>query len=224
MRIKSIKKLEVEEFTVDIEVQNTHSYQLVNGWVSHNTVSQLVNSASGIHARHSNYYIRTVRADIKDPLTSFLKDMLIPNEPDVMKPDETVVFSFPIKAPEDAVFRTDMTAVEQLTLWKVYQESWCEHKPSITVSVKEHEWPEVGAWVFNNFDLISGVSFLPFSDHVYAQAPYQECGEKEYNDLLAKMPKQIDWNDLMKYEMEDNTAGMQTLACSADGCEVVDIA
>jgi ribonucleoside-diphosphate reductase alpha chain len=187
------------------------------------TVSQLVNSASGIHARHSEYYVRTVRADVKDPLTTFLKDMGVPNEPDVMKPEETVVFSFPIKSPETAVFRTDMTAIEQLELWKVYQEAWCEHKPSITVSVKNNEWPEVGGWVFNNFDLISGVSFLPFSDHVYQQAPYQDCTKEEYEALLKKMPKEINWNELSFYEKEDTTSGMQTLACSSDGCEVVDI-
>ena len=187
------------------------------------TVSQLVNSASGIHARHSHYYIRTVRADIKDPLTTFLIESGVPHEPDVTKPNSTMVFSFPVKAPEGAITRNDMTAIEQLKLWKVYQEHWCEHKPSITVSLKNHEWPEVGGWVYNNFDLISGVSFLPFSEHVYAQAPYQDCTEKEYKELLAKMPKEIVWRDLAFYESEDNTSGMQTLACSSDGCEVVDI-
>jgi ribonucleoside-triphosphate reductase (thioredoxin) len=186
-------------------------------------VSQLVNSASGIHARHSHYYIRTVRADIKDPLTTFLIESGVPNEPDVTKPNNTIVFSFPVKSPDGAITRTDMTAIEQLELWKVYQEHWCEHKPSVTISLKNDEWPEVGGWVYKNFDLISGVSFLPFSDHVYAQAPYQDATEEQYNELLAKMPKEIAWRDLAFYEQEDNTSGTQMLACSADGCEVVDI-
>lgn len=187
------------------------------------TVSQLVDSASGIHARHSNYYIRSVRGDNKDPLTQFLKDSGIPNEPDVTKPDATTVFYFPIKSPEGAVTRNDMTAIEQLELWKIYQLHWCEHKPSVTVTVRENEWPAVGAWVYENFDLISGVSFLPHSDHVYRQAPYDECDEKKYTEFLNKMPKSINWKDLSFYEAEDTTSGMQTLACSADGCEVVDI-
>jgi len=187
------------------------------------TVSQLVNSASGIHARHSEYYIRTVRGDNKDPLTKFMTDNGVPSEPDVTKPTQTTVFSFPMKSPKGAVTRTDMTAIEQLDLWKIYQEEWCEHKPSVTISVKENEWPEVGGWVYNNFDLVSGVSFLPFSDHTYKQAPYQDCTKEEYEEALKKMPKEIDWNKLSDYEAEDNTSGMQTLACSSDGCEVVDI-
>lgn len=187
------------------------------------TVSQLVDSASGIHARHSLYYIRSVRADNKDPLTLFLKDAGIPNEPDVTKPDSTTVFYFPMKAPEGSVTRNDMSALEQLELWKTYQLYWCEHKPSVTITVKENEWPEVGGWVYKNFDLISGVSFLPHSDHVYRQAPYDECDVDRYNNVLSQMPKEIRWEDLSHYEQEDNTSGMQTLACSSDGCEVVDI-
>lgn len=187
------------------------------------TVSQLVDSASGIHARHSSYYIRSVRGDNKDPLTQFLKDSGIPNEPDVMKPDATTVFYFPMKAPVGAVTRNDMTAIEQLELWKMYQLYWCEHKPSVTVTVRENEWPAVGAWVYDNFDLISGVSFLPHSDHTYRQAPYDECDEKKYQEFVDKMPKSINWTDLAFYEFEDTTTGLQTLACSADGCEVVDI-
>lgn len=187
------------------------------------TVSQLVNSASGIHTRHSKYYLRTVRGDNKDPITQFMKDSGIYNEPDVMKPDATTVFYFPIKSPENALTRDSLTAIEQLELWKTYQLHWCEHKPSITVTVKEHEWPEVGAWVYNNFDLISGVSFLPHSDHTYQQAPYQECDEPTYVKFKMEAPKAILWTDLAFYEKEDNTSGMQTLACSADGCEVVDI-
>ena len=184
------------------------------------TVSQLVDSASGIHARHSPYYIRTVRADKKDPLAVMMKDMGFPCEDDVMKPEHTYVFSFPQKSPDHAVFRTDMTAIEQLKLWLVYQRHFCEHKPSVTISVKEDEWPEVGAWVYNHFDEMSGVSFLPFSDHVYQQAPYQDCTKEEYETLQAKMPKDIDWTMLAKYEKRDSTTGSQELACVAGGCEI----
>ena len=187
------------------------------------TVSQLVDSASGIHARHSPFYIRSVRADNKDPLTAFMMANGIPNEPDVMKPDATTVFYFPMKSPEGSISRNDMSAIEQLELWKTYQEYWCEHKPSITVTVRENEWPEVGGWVYNNFDMISGISFLPHSDHTYRQAPYDECDEEKYNKIKALMPKSIDWSKLSEYEKEDNTAGTQTFACGPDGCEVVDL-
>ena len=186
------------------------------------TVSQLVDSASGIHARHSKYYIRTVRGDNKDPLTQFMIASGIPHEPDVMKPDSTTVFSFPMKSPKKAVTRNDMSAIEQLLLWKTYQKHWCEHKPSVTISVREDEWMDVGAWVYKNFDDISGISFLPHSEHTYAQAPYQEVQGKYYKALLNKMPL-IDWNDLTKYEKDDTTAGSKELACSAGVCEVVDI-
>jgi len=187
------------------------------------TVSQLVDSASGIHARHSEYYIRTVRGDNKDPLTSFMINQGIPAEPCVMKPDTTTVFSFPVKAPEDCVTRNDMTAVEQLETWLAYQRHWCEHKPSVTITVRDEEWLEVGAFVYKYFDEMSGVSFLPHSDHTYQQAPYQECSREEYEELAEKMPKSIDWANLALYEAEDNTSGMQTMACSADSCEIVDI-
>lgn len=184
------------------------------------TVSQLVDSASGIHARHSPYYIRTVRADKKDPLAKMMVDMGFPVEDDVTKPDHTYVFSFPIKSPVDAIYRKDMSAIEQLELWLTYQNSWCEHKPSITVTVKEDEWPEVGGWVWKHFDQMSGVSFLPFSDHVYKQAPYQDCTKEEYEQLLAKMPKNVDWTKLSDYEKTDHTENQQTLACVAGGCEI----
>ena len=188
------------------------------------TVSQLVDSASGIHARHNPYYIRTVRADNKDPLCAFMKDAGFPNEADVMKPQHTTVFSFPMQSPKNAVFRQDMTAKEQLELWQKYQKHWCEHKPSVTISVKEHEWMEVGNWVWDNFDSISGISFLPFSEHTYRQAPYQDCSKEEYEEALKAMPKNVDWAQLSKYEEQDFTAGAQELACAADGgCEVVDI-
>ena len=187
------------------------------------TVSQLVDSASGIHARHNPYYIRTVRADKKDPLALMMYDQHFPCEDDVTKPEHTWVFSFPVKGPEKGVYRKDMTAVEQLELWKIYQESWCEHKPSVTISVKEEEWMSVGSWVYENFDYMSGVSFLPFSDHSYRQAPYQDCTVGEYNSLLEKMPKEYDWSKLSSYEEMDMTAGSQELACSAGACEIVDL-
>ena len=185
------------------------------------TVSQLTDAASGIHARHNPYYIRTVRGDKKDPLTKMMVDAGFPVEDDVMNPTHTSVFSFPMKVDENSVFRTDMSAIEQLELWLTYQKHWCEHKPSVTISVKEHEWLEVGAWVYENFDYMSGVSFLPFNDHTYKQAPYQDCNELEYHDLKEKMPKIVDWNLLGEYEKSDMTIGSQELACSAaGGCEI----
>ncbi len=188
------------------------------------TVSQLVGVSSGMHAWHSPYYIRTVRGDKKDPLSTFLKEVGIPVEDDVMKPNDTYVFSFPVKAPEGAITRNDLTAIEHLNTWLVYQRAWCEHKPSITVSVKEHEWMEVGAWVYKHFDEVSGISFLPHSDHSYKQAPYQEVTKEEYDALVEKMPSSIRWEDLSFYETEDGTSGTQTLACTSDGnCEIVDI-
>jgi ribonucleoside-diphosphate reductase alpha chain len=187
------------------------------------TVSQLVDSASGIHARHSEYYIRTVRGDNKDPLTQFMKDSGIPAEPCVMKPDSTTVFSFPTKSPSGAVTRNDMTAVEQLELWKNYALHWCEHKPSVTITVKDAEWMVVGAWVYENFDICSGISFLPHSDHTYAQAPYQDIDKETYDDLKEQMPDAIDWSALSLYEKVDTTSGSQTLACTAGACELVDI-
>ena len=185
------------------------------------TVSQLVDSASGIHARHSPFYIRTVRADNKDPLCKLMQDMGFPNEADVTKPEHTTVFSFPTKTPKGAVCRMDMTALEQLELWKTYATSWCEHKPSVTISVKEDEWVDVAAWVYENFDSISGISFLPFSEHVYRQAPYQDCTEGEYKEALKAMPKNVDWAELSKYESQDYTIASQELACVAGGCEIL---
>lgn len=188
------------------------------------TVSQLVDSASGIHPRYSPYYIRTVRADKKDPLAKFMKDRGFPVEDDVMKPDSTYVFSFPMKAPEDAVFRDDRNAIEQLEHWLTYQRHWCEHKPSVTIYVKDNEWMDVGAWVYRHFDEMSGVSFLPHSDHTYRQAPYQEITEAEYYDWVKRMPVDINWKDLGLYEFEDRTTSSQTMACSGGLCEVVDLA
>jgi len=187
------------------------------------TVSQLVDASSGIHARHSPYYIRTVRGDKKDPLCKFLVEKDVPHESDVTKPEHTWVFSFPIKTANRAICRNDRSAIQQLEFWKLYQENWCEHKPSVTITVKESEWIEVGAWVYKNFDMISGISFLPYSDHSYKQAPYQECSEDEYLEAVSKMPKDIDWNELSKYEVEDNTRGSQEYACTGDKCEIVDL-
>jgi ribonucleoside-triphosphate reductase len=184
------------------------------------TVSQLVDAASGIHARHNPFYIRTVRGDKKDPLTKMMTDVGFPVEDDVMNPANTAVFSFPMKVGSSAVFRTDMTAIEQLELWLTYQKHWCEHKPSVTISVKEEEWMEVGAWVYKHFDFMSGVSFLPFSEHTYQQAPYQDTDKEGYEFLLKQMPKKVDWSKLSEYEMSDMTVGSQELACVAGACEI----
>ena len=184
------------------------------------TVSQLVDAASGIHARHNPYYIRTVRGDKKDPLTKMMTDVGFPVEDDIMNPQNTAVFSFPMKVGSGAVFRTDMTAVEQLELWLTYQKHWCEHKPSVTISVKEDEWMQVGAWVYENFDYMSGVSFLPFSEHTYQQAPYQDTNKEGYEFLLKQMPKKVDWSKLAEYESQDMTLGSQELACVAGNCEI----
>lgn len=183
------------------------------------TVSQLVDSASGIHPRYSKYYIRTVRADKKDPLAIMMQDKGFPVEDDVMKPHTGLVFSFPVESPDSSVFRNDMTALEQLELWKIYQEEYCEHKPSITVYVEEDEWMTVGAWVYKNFDCISGVSFLPKENHSIPQAPYQECDQETYEALLRDMPMDIDWTELAEYEKTDTTEGMKEFACTGTTCE-----
>jgi len=187
------------------------------------TVSQLVDSASGIHTRHNDYYFRRVRADAKDPIAQLMEDQGIPCEADVMKPKSVKVFTFPMKAPKGAVLRNERTAIEQLELWFTYQKYYCEHKPSVTISVREHEWMEVGAWVYKNFDDVSGVSFLPHSDHSYQQAPYEDCTEEEYTELAKKMPKAVDWNLISTYELTDMTVGTKTLACTGSVCELVDL-
>jgi len=188
------------------------------------TVSQLVDAASGIHARHSKHYIRTVRGDNKDPLTQFLKEQGVYNEPDVTKPDNTTVFSFAMESPDGAVTRNDLTAIQQLELWKTYAVHWCEHKPSVTITVKEDEWMDVGAWVYKNFDVASGVSFLPHSDHTYQQAPYQDIEREDYLEWQQVYGHlNIDWQALSEYEREDNTSGSRELACTAGVCEVVDL-
>ena len=184
------------------------------------TVSQLVDAASGIHARHNPYYVRTVRGDKKDPLTKMMVDQGFPVEDDAMNPSNTSVFSFPMKVDQSAVFRTDMSAIEQLELWLSYQKHWCEHKPSVTISVKEDEWMEVGAWTYKNFDFMSGVSFLPFSEHTYKQAPYQDCTKEEYEFFVDRMPQKVEWGKLSEYEKTDMTIGAQELACAAGFCEI----
>lgn len=188
------------------------------------TVSQLVDSASGLHTRHSAYYLRTIRADNKDPVTALLKDSGVYSEPDVMSPDNTTVFYFPIQAPDGAVTRKDQNAIEALELWKHLQDNWCEHKPSATINVKEEEWMNVGAWVYDNFDTLSGVSFLPHDGGTYKQAPYQELTQEEYEDWVSSHPTPtIDWGLLSKYEMEDHTTASQELACTGGVCEIVEI-
>jgi len=185
------------------------------------TVSQLVDSASGIHTRHSPYYLRTVRADKKDPLAKMMVDAGVYYEDDLTKPEHTYVFYFPMKSPKGAYTRKDFTATEHLEIWKDYQDNWCEHKPSVTISVKEDEWLDVGAWVYKNFDDVSGISFLPYSDHSYKQAPYQEITYKEYCSWLKKTTDVVDWSKITEYETEDNTENTKELACSAGTCEII---
>jgi ribonucleoside-diphosphate reductase alpha chain len=184
------------------------------------TVSQLVDSSSGIHGRFSPYYIRTVRQANNDPLTSFLKDSGVPSEPDLMNTEKTTIFSFPIKSPEGATLANEQTAIEQLENWLLFQKHWSEHSVSVTVYVKEHEWMEVGNWCYQNFDYITGVSFLPYAEHTYAQAPYQPCTKVEFLAAIAAMPK-VDFSKLTDYESEDNTEGAQTLACTGGACEIL---
>lgn len=223
MKIKSIKKLKENRRTGDIEVENTHSYQLSNGCVSHNTVSQLVNSSSGIHARYSKYYMRSVRMDKKDPLCQFMIDKGFPCEDAVNSPDHIKVFYFPIESPNsNTAFRSDLNCIDQLEIWKMYQDYWCEHKPSATIYVKEHEWMKTGSWVYDNFDDISGISFLPFSEHSYLQPPYQEITEAEYKEAIKKMPQDINWAELKNYEKEDNTSSSQELSCVGNTCDLID--
>jgi ribonucleoside-triphosphate reductase len=182
------------------------------------TVSQLTDSASGIHARHAAYYYRRVRADIKDPLTQHLIAAGVQAEPCVMKPDQTMVFTFPKKAPQGALLREELTALEHLRLWLIFQRHWCEHKPSVTISVKEHEWMAVGAFVWEHFDEMSGVSFLPYDGGSYRQAPYEDCTQEQYEALMANTPQEIDWDSLI--EVEDNVEGTQMLACVSGVCEI----
>jgi len=219
-RLKKLRDMAVETNKEYAEKMGINQSVAVTCVKPSGTVSQLTDSASGIHARHNPYYVRTVRGDKKDPLTKMMMDQGFPVEDDVMNPSHTSVFSFPMKVDTSAVFRTDMSAIEQLKLWKVYQENWCEHKPSVTISVKEEEWLQVGSWVYDNFKYMSGVSFLPFAEHTYKQAPYQDCTKQEYEVLLKSMPKTVDWKKLAEYEQTDMTIGAQELACAAGFCEI----
>jgi ribonucleoside-diphosphate reductase alpha chain len=187
------------------------------------TVSQLTASSSGMHPWYSDYYFRTVRADNKDPMTQFMKDFGIPNEPDVMAPDTTTIFTFPQAAPKTAVKRNDLAAREHLEIWKVYKTHWTEHNPSVTINVDEGEWIDVANWVYDNWEFIGGISFLPKDNGNYQQAPYQDAVESDYKQFMAEMPKEMDWQWLSDYEHEDTTTGSQTLACTANNCEVVSI-
>ena len=219
-RLQELKQIAVDtnkKYAKDIGINQSVATTCVK---PSGTVSQLVDSASGIHTRHNPFYIRTVRGDVKDPLTQLMIDVGFPYEEDYMN-KHSIVFSFPQKADKDSVFRTDMSAIEQLAIWKTYQEHWCEHKPSVTISVKEDEWMAVGAWVYENFDYMSGVSFLPFSEHSYQQAPYQDTNKEGYEILLDKMPKEVDWTKLSEYESQDMTIGAQELACDSGACEIV---
>jgi ribonucleoside-diphosphate reductase alpha chain len=218
LRLESVKVNDVEAKKLNINPSVSITCVKPSG-----TVSQLVGVSSGIHPWYSEYYVRSVRGSNNDPLTQFLKDSGIPNEPDVMKPDETTVFYFPQKAPKNATVTKDLTAVDHLEMWKIYRTYWTEHNPSVTINVHEDEWLRVGAWVFDNFDSIGGVSFLPASEHTYKQAPYQEISKDEYEEWVKKSPSNIQWDMLSLYEKEDGTTGTQELSCVAGECEIVDI-
>lgn len=182
------------------------------------TVSQLCSTASGIHPQHSNYYIRRVRADNKDPLTQFMIQAGFVAEPCVMKPESTTVFSFPVEVAEGGLLREDLSAIQHLKLWLIFQRHYCEHKPSVTISVLENEWMDVGAWTFKHFDEITGVSFLPMDGGTYKQAPYEECDEQTYNQLKMLVPETVDWENFKEYD--DNVEGAQMLSCTAGGCSI----
>jgi len=221
--LDSLREIAVGENAVEADKLGINHSTAITTVKPSGTVSQLTGVSSGIHPWYSEYYIRSVRADNKDPLTAFLKDFGVPNEPDVMKPDMTTVFYFPIKAPRGATVTKDMSAIDHLEIWKTYRTHWTEHNPSVTINVAEDEWLDVGAWVFKNFDSIGGVSFLPLSEHSYKQAPYQEITKEEYEKLLKSMPENIPWQSLPLYELEDTTSGTQELACTAGACDVVDL-
>jgi ribonucleoside-diphosphate reductase alpha chain len=214
-KLKNITVVTNKEFADALGIQQSTAITCVK---PSGTVSQLVDSASGIHARHSNYYIRRVRNDTKDPLTAFLQGQGVPSEACVMKPLDTTIFSFPTKAPDGCVTRDELDSFTHLKLWLLYQRHWCEHKPSVTVYVKEADWPSVGAWVWEHFDEISGISFLPWDGGSYRQAPYEEIDKETYDKLKAEMPKTIDWESFI--ENDDNVEGAQMLACVSGVCEV----
>ena len=215
--LKELKKYAIEINASTAKSCNVNKSSAITCVKPSGTVSQLTNSASGIHPRHNSYYIRTVRQDNKDPLTVFMKDKGFIHEPAIGKEDSTTIFSFAMKSPDGAIMRDKKTAIEQLEHWLMFQESWCEHKPSITVYVREHEWLQVGAWVYDHFEIMSGVSFLPYDNGNYKQAPYTDCNRKKFLDVKKKTPV-VDWGDLM--ETEDNTTSSQELACTAGSCEI----
>ena len=223
--LEELKQLAVETNIVWAEALGIPQSTAITCVKPSGTVSQLVDASSGIHARHSHYYIRRVRGDKKDPLTQFLMDSGIPCEDAVgdIESKNTAVFSFPIQAPYGSVVNDDLDPIKHLNLWLTYQLHWCEHKPSITITVREHEWLEVASWVYKNFDYMSGVSFFPHSDAVYAQAPYEAIDKEEYEKLVASMPPTIDFSKLSEYEKEDGTKGTQEFSCVGDVCEVVDV-
>jgi ribonucleoside-diphosphate reductase alpha chain len=221
IKLDQLKKIAIEENKKWAKKLGINQSVAVTCVKPSGTVSQLVDSASGIHTRHSPYYLRTIRADKKDPLAQLMVDQGVYHEDDITKPSHTYVFYFPIKAPKNAVTRDGLTALEHLKLWKHYQDNWCEHKPSVTISVREKEWLEVGAWVYKHFDDVSGISFLPYVDHSYQQAPYQEITSKEYKEWLKKTTTSIDWTVLPEYEKEDMTENIKELACFASTCEIL---
>ena len=214
-RLRDVARKTNEEYAEKFGIPSSASITCVK---PSGTVSQLVDSASGIHARHNDFYIRRIRMDKKDPIYTYLKEKGVAVEDEVFRPDSTAVFSFPMMAPKNAILRNDKTSIEQLDNWLIYQRHWCEHKPSVTISVKDEDWVEVGAWVWKHFDEISGVSFLPHSNHTYQQAPYEDCTKEQYEELLVTTPKSIDWENFK--EEEDNTTGAQTLACVSGACEI----
>lgn len=222
MKIKKITKKKEPRVTVDIQVSGNHTYQLSNGMISHNTVSSLVNSSSGIHARYAKYYIRRVRSNKDDPIVELMINAGFPYEQDTMNP-KALIFSFPMKSPKDCVLAKDMTVIQQLEIWKTYTENWCEHAVSCTIYVREHEWIECGAWVYKNFDKVSGLSFLPFNDddHIYEQAPYERIDKETYEAMLEKMPKDVDWSKIVDFEEEDNTTSSHELACTGGSCDLI---
>jgi ribonucleoside-diphosphate reductase alpha chain len=221
VRIESLKKTAREENKKWAELLGIPPSAAITCVKPSGTVSQLCNTSSGIHPRYSEYYIRTVRADAKDPMTQFMMEKGFPWELDVMNKNN-IIFSFPIKSPKAEFYAGTMSAMDQLKLWKIYQDYWCEHKPSCTVYYRDSEFLQIGQWVWDNFDDISGISFLPYSDHIYEQAPYQPISEEKYLELSSKFPT-VEWSEFYDYEKEDGTNSAQDLACAGGVCEVVDI-
>ena len=180
----------------------------------------MANSASGLHPRYAEYYYRRVRIDKKDPLYMLMRDAQVPVEDCVMNPDSTAVFTFAQSAPSGSLTQDELQAIDHLNLWLAYQEHYCQHKPSITVNYSDSEFLPVGQWVWENFDKISGISFLPKSDHVYAQAPFEAITKEMYNAYVM-IP--VDFNNLSFYEKTDTTTSSHTMACTSGACELIDL-